>query len=287
MLHSIKTKKIILSLIFTIPILSHAAPMRYFDDEFNELDADSLSAGFKGHNAAEIYKVLSAKSEFKKSKFESNDDYSQRIKSAQTLKITSKLSLDSRLAFVIDRTDGAEDSFDAEKQIFYVTSARNTTKVTAADMENRMLLDDSAIKGFVWSSKNKVTGNYVASNAFNAKVRGQEIEVNQVLIGLNVDAFHRRLGTESSTDIFGIFDPADTITMTGSEAREAFNNTETLVIGHLTLPFSLAGTDYEEPTIDRPNTFITKASILYLSVEEVWFFNKKTGKVFKKLGHRR
>lgn len=251
-------------------------------EEAVPLDANGrVPVGFKGDDAEKIYDALAKLPELKKDQFESYADYVARIdKIIDTIQLPGGKTLGSRFAFVIDQTGMRSDEYDAESHTLQASVA---AKYGQIDVDRDITSEkwSNSLYGLVWGSKVKRMGNYSASNAFGSKVSVAREEVNEVWIGFNTRELRER--AKLGPSILPLGNKGGSIEISPEKAREAVGNLRLVILAHAFSPYYIYGEKRTSPTIQYPHDEIKKVRALYVSVDEVWFYNEKNGEIYKKI----
>ena len=220
-----------------------STPSRAFDAK-----RETLGPHFAGHNIVAIAYALEHSPYLKdKSQFESTAAYQARLAKFTEHTIAGGLMPSGELGFVLrdkDLSDGGYSfTYAADEG---VASLSITSPIQAA--ETRQHLRD-----------------YVAGNAFNAKVRVSEWVHDLYIL-------------ESSKN--GIVHV--NMKMSPAEARSLKESGRLLVVCHLIAPWILSDSSYMEPTIDSPVELTVRKHVLQVEIDQVWVFDQRTGRIIQK-----
>lgn len=115
----------------------------------------------------------------------------------------------------------------------------------------------------------RATGSYVASNAFNARVR--------------ITKYHDEdYGLAFPNETRGGLDNTTPIRLSPEDARRSKSGLRLLLVCQPASPWSNYSEDSHEATISEPDETSTETHNLYADIKGIWLFNQTTGEVLQK-----
>lgn len=261
-----------------------------------DVSVSSLPAGFRGHDAAEIYKRLAERTKVStKSEFETTEAYRQRVQLEASKPLTGSLTQRSTFAFVIGKLDA---KYDADQQVMYIKAKLSRVKEGAAlDEDKRSLL---------WDIVNRDNSSYTGSNAYGAQVQVERKVADfyevafanhqrfPIVSYLNDIAQEVADNRKKRYESLGIKEPeqnydfmkdtafAAEIKMDAQAAMKSKPNLRLLLVCRLLTPPIIEGSTYSKPTVDNPRENLFLSYSLNTEALEVWFFDVVTGQIHAK-----
>ncbi|MDP1682472.1 MAG: hypothetical protein Q8L39_11955 [Burkholderiales bacterium] len=264
--------------LFLIALASEAkeppVATKYYEKEFDN-SVDALPKNFKGHDARAIFKTLVKNKGFNKTNFESDNEYAERIaKSAESIYLTKTLPLNAKLAFVIDYR------YSQYKSNIYHANSHVIHPASLSNYRQQLFL--GGFDGFLWDSKAINRGNYIGSNAYGVSKRIRSLKMDQTWISFNQMEFVTHMGIKD----FRWFQPLGTqseFPMSPEDAMQAKDNMNMLLIGTTSPPYYVKEHEHISPTLDKPNDADIDISAINMDIEQIWFFDSKSGRIYHRL----
>lgn len=227
---------------------------------------DDLKPNYLGHDCRALAKKLTSLNP-QKGEFETTAAYRERMDSLSNESIVGSVKPGDVVGFVpsSDMLSMFNERYDADSQ---------SMDVSDYIADSRLM-----VGGQLVSSKKLVstlTGRrtYEGSNAYGKKVSVTSSSYDTCAIAFSNMPYMSSPSANKLSASFTI--PAD-------EARIAKGNIAALYVGNLERPYRVEFSDYLKPTIDSPLEASWGGDALVMKLVQVWFFNKQTGKVYKKL----
>jgi len=230
-----------------------------------DVAAQSVPAGFKGHNCSAIAaRTKSAAAQ--KSEFETRADYEARTARASGTIVMPGLGISDVLAFVLDDPLMVDMRYNAENSeaSFHVSEI----SLLAMGMSTAGL---GAYNSYRVQSLNETRRPYVATNAFGARVRAEEVMRNVCSVAVtNHRAGELALHSHAEAKL------------SGSAAKAAKENLAVLFVVRLVVPFYTTASTVRSATISSPTSLYVGGPSLPVELLDVWYFNNASGEVVAK-----
>lgn len=218
--------------------------------------SEQIARYFKGHSPKEIAAALASKPMPVKGEFEKAEALNARYDAWMEAPLFGSVTPGSRLAFEVDtiltRSDEARLEYDADREVMTLTIPQNFCGGQA---------------GIRLFKTVKNEGSYVASNAFNKKMKVTKFKSSSICLDVGLTLLdEKRIEFPVPLD----------------QARIIKGYGKVLLIGRLGIPYVSTSEAIDRPTIDNPYDTYSKATLLKFNVEAVWVVDSTTGKVLYK-----
>lgn len=202
-----------------------------------------------------------------KDEFETTAAFEKRIREAETKPLFGSLTPRSRMAFIANEIDS---KYDADTQILSVQIELSPLPYFEGKLQTASFTGVKVLKPSV-----EDLGIYKGQNAFGVTREVTKAKLNKYLFAFANDREFKAIENFLS----GRFE----LPLPLEQAREAKANLRILFIVSLSKPFMGSYIDSRHPKIDSPYDVETFTTFLTGRLEEIWFFNRKTGEVYKKV----
>lgn len=227
---------------------------------------EDLKPNYFGHDCRALAKKLRSLNP-EKGEFETTAAYKDRLDSISGKVVVGSIKLGDVVGFVpsTDMLPMFSEQYNADDQSLKLVDY-------IADGGGMAGGHLAATKKLEASLRSRRT--YAASNAYGKGVDVTSSNYDTCALAFsNVDYMRSMSAYQLSTSF----------TLPPDEARAAKGNITTLYVGNLERPYLKEFSDYLKPTIDTPREAAWVGDALVMKLVQVWFFNKQTGKVYKKL----
>lgn len=228
--------------------------------------AEDLKPNYLGHDCRAFAKKLHSLNP-EKGEFETTAAYKDRLDLMSNQIVIGSLKLGDVIGFVPSTDIPAKltEQYNADdgslSLVDYIADGHG--------MAGRQL---AATKKLDVDTKSR--RSYEASNAYGKKVGVTSSSYDTCALAFTNIEHMMSMSAYKLSASFAL--PSD-------EARAAKGNISTLYVGTLERPYLKEFGDYLKPTIDSPREAVWNGDALVMKLVQVWFFNKQTGKVYKKL----
>jgi hypothetical protein len=228
--------------------------------------AAELSPSYLGNDCRGLAKTIASLS-LQKGEFETTTAYRERIDAMGGRVIAGSIKLGDVVGFVPSDAvlSMLSEQYNADDQ---------TLRIDDYIADGHQMVGGAFIANQKLETNRKFHRTYEASNAYGKTVAVDSSTWDTCAIAfVNVPHMSSPSANALST----------TIQMTPDEARAARGNIAKIFVGNLAAPYRADFSDYLKPTIDSPREAAWSGDALVMQLVQVWFFNRQTGKVYKKL----
>lgn len=253
-----------------------------------------LPPAFSGHSIVSIFQAVSNRPELLKSEFETEVQYRDRIASLADTKLLGNIPLNGEIAFVVtcDSSDPNKDCerYNAEKGVLSVLLPDNSADPAGVKLYRKLAQEYP--QGFHTSPAMSVPIQVreedgpripagIAENGFGARFPIVKQSVTRYFIDCLIPEW---FSLAASNPPLGESNPSIDISLDPQTAKRAKGAVRELIVGHLSPPFVGEVLDtVDSPTRSYPVRTTMHIRTVHIDIDEVWFFNFKTGEVYRKV----
>jgi hypothetical protein len=238
---------------------------------------------FTGHSIHAIFDAVSRRTDLLKSEFETDAQYESRIAMLADSKLIGDLPLGGSAAFVLT-CDGSElqkecDHYDPETGTMFIQMPFDSADPDAVlypslnSRQRSLLIRDE-------TGRRIPAG--IAQNGFGVRFAISRETMTRYFVDYTTPMWLNKAALKGPG---GSLNPLIELSMKPQQAILAKGNIRELIIGRITAPF-LGDIDdaLNEATLSEPVRRTVHVRSIHMDIDEVWFFNIRTGEVYRKIG---
>jgi hypothetical protein len=222
--------------------------------------SSNIMPNFKGHSTTQIYASLYNSGTPTKGKFETTEEFQERLRRANSKPLFGKVRKSSPLAFSVSPSQ-IDYNADSEEMKVYFYFWENPEGGLSIMSENGKT----------------ITKQYVAQNGFGAKT--VVTETSRISFGFSVVNYEKFWF--SDTDISKRHALTFQFRVPRSSAPKFENSAKGLFIGYISAPeHEMRGSGRESATFDSPYASVTILNYVCIRLKLSLLYNSKTGYVY-------
>jgi hypothetical protein len=223
--------------------------------------AETLGSNYAGHSCRALATALLAIKPLK-DEYETTAAFNERIAAMSSKSLLGNTTMSDSIGF-IPAESYVGSKYNADAGALEISGRDRSTNVMAGKSLQQALVIDSELM----SEK-----RYSASNAYGKQVEVLKTEHNVCAIAAtSIPSFEDPIKFQAS------------VAMSPEDAQAAKGNIETLYVGKLTAPYWGKYFHATTPKIAVPFEDYSTGDALFMNVNEVWLFNKVTGRIYQKI----
>jgi hypothetical protein len=244
---------------------------------------EKLPPSFPGNSIVAIFQAVAAQKDLQKSEFETSTQYQDRITLRSRSKLAGNLSLNGSVAFVVPF-----DAWEPKKTCQYYDADKQalTVLLQFGSANPQMPSEHDPVSIQLREERGPRSPAGMAQNGFGAKFPISRQSITRYYLDTTVPEWFNRATSEDveHADCSGSATPSITLQMDQATALRARGSVSELLIGHLAVPFL---GHVEDGLAEATTSYPVRANIhirsIYMEIDEIWFFNERTGEVYRKI----